>query len=252
MRMRFKAVWFVVAFFALWFVIDRGAKRIGLELGSVRLGSPTPVRTQAPVARPSRPKAPDVDVSGAMSGVGDVLAGAWAWIAGNGHWLLAGGVVLAVWALVAIARNRSRGQSDPQRAYTGAQREEIFSRAGGRCEYISWGLARCGAPAEHADHLWPWSKGGATSVLNGVASCAHHNTSKGAKILPRWQVAWLVARRRSYFPDGVGRAVGEWYSGVAVARDVAPAGTAVVPEASGPPVQTGVWEAPGARPEPFD
>ena len=123
--------------------------------------------------------------------------------------------VVAIIAAVRAVRARMPVSQDPQRMYSSDQRKEAFRRAGGQCEYtgaLPW--SRCRKPAEHADHLYPWSRGGATTLVNCVASCARHNTSKGAKILPAWQVRALVRRRRHYFPAGVDTAVGEKYADV--------------------------------------
>ena len=121
------------------------------------------------------------------------------------------GLLLAV-AIVRFVRAHRPVAQDPQRMYTAEQRREAFARAGGRCEYTGVLLAGCRQPAEHADHLHPWSRGGATSLQNCVASCSTHNLSKGAKILPAWRVRLLVRRRRRYFPPGVDTAVGERYA----------------------------------------
>lgn len=39
----------------------------------------------------------------------------------------------------------------------------------------------CGAPFEHADHIWPSSKGGPDEAWNLVPACASCNSSKGAR-----------------------------------------------------------------------
>lgn len=123
--------------------------------------------------------------------------------------LVVGAIVLV--GLVRAVRARMPVPQDPQRMYTTEERIAVFARAGGRCEYDGWFRSRCNAPAEHADHLHPWSRGGATSLKNGVASCARHNLSKGAKVLPGWRVRRLVRRRRRYFPTGQVTVAGERY-----------------------------------------
>lgn len=130
------------------------------------------------------------------------------------QWMLAVAVLVAVGALaqrLSGFERRWAGEKDPQRMYSVEQRRVIHGRAGGQCEYTGWGWQRCPRASEHADHLHPHAKGGATSLLNGVASCATHNTSKGAKILPKSKVRSLERRRRRYFPEGVDVRVGELY-----------------------------------------
>jgi 5-methylcytosine-specific restriction endonuclease McrA len=102
---------------------------------------------------------------------------------------------------------------DPQRDFPAHLRRQAFDLAGGRCEYTSVLWLRCSAVAQHADHLHPWSKGGATTLANCVASCAPHNLSKGAKILSPQQVWALERRRRRYFPPGADVRAGERYQG---------------------------------------
>jgi 5-methylcytosine-specific restriction endonuclease McrA len=121
--------------------------------------------------------------------------------------------VLVLTAVVRLVRAHRPVTKDPQRAYTSEQRTESFSLAGGQCEYTSsFLLFRCRRPAEHADHLFPWSRGGATSLANCVAACQHCNLSKGAKLLPAWRKRLLVRRRRRYYPAGVDTACGQKYT----------------------------------------
>jgi hypothetical protein len=62
---------------------------------------------------------------------------------------------------------------------------------------------RCSRPAEHGDHFFPWSKGGASSLQNFVAACARCNRTKGARLPSPGQQARMERRRRAYFtPDG--------------------------------------------------
>lgn len=147
--------------------------------------------------------------------------GSWAvgWVSGHPQVIVSVIAALVLVGVVRAVRAKAGSVQDPQRMYTSDQRQEMFARAGGQCEYTGmfW-WSRCRRPAEHADHLYPWSRGGATTLENGVASCASHNTSKGAKILPRWKVRVLVRRRRRYFPPGVDTAVGQKYADVVAAR----------------------------------
>ncbi|MFD6093402.1 HNH endonuclease [Oerskovia sp. NPDC060338] len=107
----------------------------------------------------------------------------------------------------------SRGDCDPQRLFTPAQRHEGFARAQGRCEHVgSFGL-RCSARPTHGDHVYPWSRGGATAMDNYQALCAVHNLRKGAKVPSAFYMWRLARRRRRYFPPGVPTRV-EWRIGL--------------------------------------
>ena len=122
--------------------------------------------------------------------------------------------VLGLWLLVRLARNglSVAATKDPRRAYSSDERKAGFGRAGGRCEFDAWlGLSRCGRAAEHGDHWWPHSRGGATSMPNLVAGCAWHNRSKGATLPTRGQTRRITRRRRRYFPEGIPLVPGERY-----------------------------------------
>lgn len=85
------------------------------------------------------------------------------------------------------------------RSFSVRQRLILALVAGGRC-------ARCGerlGASFHADHRIPFSKSGATVLLNGQALCARCNLQKGAKVmqLRPWQsqalqkcLKWLVEK----------------------------------------------------------
>jgi 5-methylcytosine-specific restriction endonuclease McrA len=119
-------------------------------------------------------------------------------------------LVLAAWVRV-IARPWRR--RDPVRWFDVGQRSHGRTRAGGRCEYtdgLRW-WQRCPAPAQQADHFYPWARGGATELANLVAACTVHNQAKGGRppaLLTRCLIAW---RRRAYFPDREPRSPGAWY-----------------------------------------
>ena len=117
-------------------------------------------------------------------------------------------VVFAIAALIQTAR-RKKWREQYERGYNLQQRLEGFQRAGNRCEFDS-GFGRCGNRAEHADHFYPWSRGGATSMQNLVAACSGHNLSKGAKMPSAVLKARIESRRRSYFPKHVSKTAGEW------------------------------------------
>jgi len=114
--------------------------------------------------------------------------------------------LLVVGALVYLAFNAHRlsisNQRDPQRIYTGAQRSEIAARAGGRCEHKHLMWVRCNTPGSHADHVYPWSRGGATTVANAQWLCQRHNLRKSNRVPTRTYLLRLQLRRRRYFPPG--------------------------------------------------
>jgi hypothetical protein len=56
-------------------------------------------------------------------------------------------------------------------------RELVFERDGYTCRYCG----RKDGPL-HADHVYPYTKGGETSIDNMVTACEKCNTSKGSKV----------------------------------------------------------------------
>lgn len=116
-----------------------------------------------------------------------------------------GGVIAGCFVLAAVVgRVSGRGaQHDPQRAFTPAQRQAIFARAGWRCEHFGLLGVRCRHQAAHADHVVPWSRGGASTLANAQALCARHNLAKGARMPGRVSTRRLARRRRRYFPAGM-------------------------------------------------
>lgn len=121
------------------------------------------------------------------------------------------GVLLA--AILAVAARSGREARDPVRVFDSQQRHDGFARAGHQCEMTTLWVLRCQRGAEHADHFYPWARGGATSMLNLVAACSRHNTSKGAKMPTWWERREITRRRRSYFPPDTDRRPGQWYRG---------------------------------------
>lgn len=118
-----------------------------------------------------------------------------------------GVIILIVVITLARLANTVHGPApewrDPQRAYTREQRFEIRDRAGGRCEHKAPLLPRCSRSGAQADHVFPWSRGGSTTVENGQWLCAEHNRMKTNHMPTRLSVWRLTRRRRSYFPPGV-------------------------------------------------
>jgi hypothetical protein len=109
----------------------------------------------------------------------------------------------------AVMTNRDVRRRDPVRRFTRQQRREGMARAGGLCELEAGFGRRCGRPAEHGDHFYPWSKGGSTSLQNFVAACARCNRAKRARIPSPAQQQRLERRRRDYVPPSSSVSVGE-------------------------------------------
>jgi hypothetical protein len=115
-------------------------------------------------------------------------------------------VALAVLGLLTGRRHRSRGHRRywakrrvrrpvirrERRGFTTDQRAQIFAKANGCCCWCWWTKGRV-VPVHYetdchwvdgcdfdfeADHYYPCSKGGPTTVDNGVASCRKHNRAK--------------------------------------------------------------------------
>lgn len=106
-----------------------------------------------------------------------------------------------VFVVVASRRGQSP-QLDPQRLFDAVQKDVARRRCGNRCEHKPLLWKRCPGKAEEADHIYPWSRGGATSLGNLQYLCRRHNRRKSAWTPPRTYIWRLERRRRKYFPDG--------------------------------------------------
>lgn len=84
---------------------------------------------------------------------------------------------------------------DEPRRFRSGERVAMFVNAGGKCEACGDDLL----PGWHADHIQPWSRGGATDVTNGQAMCPTCNLKKGDKLfeLRKWQEDALHALGRT-------------------------------------------------------
>lgn len=111
------------------------------------------------------------------------------------------GLVLTTLGFVIRAvRGLRKPELDEQRLFDSKQRKIIHARAGGQCEAKRPLWFRCKRPSEQADHIYPWSKGGATSITNGAALCQPCNGHKSAWVPTRTYIWRLERRRRRYFP----------------------------------------------------
>ena len=147
-------------------------------------------------------------VSGAGPSVaGEVLRGMFGRIVSSAALPLVVVVVLGIAAAVITGRDARR--RDPVRRFTRQQRREGMARANGLCELEAGFGRRCGRPAEHGDHFYPWSKGGATSLQNFVAACAKCNRAKRANIPSPGQQRRIERRRREFLPPSSSVRVGE-------------------------------------------
>lgn len=119
-------------------------------------------------------------------------------------------VAIALFAVLgAVMTARDARRRDPVRRFTRQQRRDGMARAGGLCELEAGFRRRCSRPAEHGDHFYPWSRGGATSLQNFVAACARCNRTKGARLPSPGRQRRLEHRRREYFSPSDSPAVGE-------------------------------------------
>lgn len=110
-------------------------------------------------------------------------------------------LILIAYKAIAARHQPSAYHQDPRRDFTKAERKAGFERANSRCEMKGLlPFTRCRRPAEHGDHHYPWSLGGATNMGNFVAACAPCNLSKSNKIPTRYATNQITRRRRHYFP----------------------------------------------------
>jgi hypothetical protein len=68
---------------------------------------------------------------------------------------------------------------DRQRNFTQEQRYAIFLKGKNECQLCKKNIR---FESFHADHIYPWSKGGETSIANGQALCSNCNLIKSNKI----------------------------------------------------------------------
>ncbi|WP_277212305.1 HNH endonuclease [Isoptericola croceus] len=109
--------------------------------------------------------------------------------------------LLLIWAGPVI-RGMFVPPRDPARRFSDAQRHAMFVRAGMRCEHKPLLGPRCSARPTQGDHVYPWSKGGATAMSNAQGLCARHNRRKSDRVPGALYMYRLQRRRRRYFPAG--------------------------------------------------
>ncbi|GAA1937517.1 hypothetical protein GCM10009689_17620 [Brevibacterium antiquum] len=159
----------------------------------------------------------DLDIDAFVDGAGsliDVITAVVTWLSAH---TAATFVLAAVLIVIVIARAMARRTSttDPTRLFTSDQRREGMVRAENRCEMPKlFGLMRCRRRAEHGDHFFPWSRGGATTMSNYVAACAKCNLAKSNHVPTRLTTGLIALRRRRYFPDGNRTQPGQRYQGI--------------------------------------
>ncbi len=90
-------------------------------------------------------------------------------------WLQA---IIARWLLSFLPQGE-RLARDPKRNLSTRERRIVYTRDRGHCRY-------CGQYVTiqefHADHVFPWSRGGETTIENSVVSCADCNRAKSDKV----------------------------------------------------------------------
>lgn len=123
-------------------------------------------------------------------------------------WLIA--VVAIMIVLVVVSRRGRVAQRDTKRMFTQTERMEASRRAGGRCEHKSPFWFRCKSPGAHGDHIYPWSRGGSTTMTNHQWLCAPHNLRKSNHVPSRMYIWRLEQRRKKYFPAEIDPRV-DWH-----------------------------------------
>lgn len=86
-----------------------------------------------------------------------------------------------------------------RRRFNGRERTALFLASDGRCSTCGTELE----PGWHADHVWPWSRGGETDVTNGQALCPTCNLEKGDMVVELR--AWQRSAINAYYAHGEGR-----------------------------------------------
>lgn len=109
-------------------------------------------------------------------------------------------VIAAAGAIaLAVAAGISRRWRDPQRLFTWEQKKTLLAQAGYRCEHKPLLWRRCQNTSRlEADHITPWSRGGATQLWNGQILCRKHNRAK-SNLIPGPFYRWRLGRLRKRY-----------------------------------------------------
>lgn len=130
-------------------------------------------------------------------------------------WILAPAAVVVL-VIIILSSPASGGSEtrDPRRTFTATERREAFERAGLRCEHKPLLWHRCTNTPTQGDHIFPWSRGGRTTMSNQQALCPFHNSRKSGTVPTRLYIVRLQWRRRRYFPAEASPRV-QWRQGAA-------------------------------------
>lgn len=98
-------------------------------------------------------------------------------------------------------------------AFDGSSNQDVIARWGEFCYLGGERVAQDGKPLEnfHLEHVVPLSRGGSHTIDNLRPSCAHHNLSKGGKVL----IAYLAWRTSLQLHSGelvITDADHDWYA----------------------------------------
>jgi len=156
--------------------------------------------TPSPTPSPAVPKGPSIHEI-----LGPMLHGFWLELSQHPYLFpVLGSLVLAQGVTVVRRVAYSGKERDAQRLFSSAQKRLILARAGHQCEWHSLLGRRCKSTQRlQADHIHPYSRGGATDIRNGQALCPHHNRSKAARVPYSHQLKKIAERRAGYAPEGL-------------------------------------------------
>jgi 5-methylcytosine-specific restriction endonuclease McrA len=102
-----------------------------------------------------------------------------------------------------VRRSRNRGPTHSKhveynRYIPQAVQDEVFTRDGGRCTYVSPNGTRCNSNWNlHIDHIRPYAKGGDHSVENLRLLCAKHNNLEAERVYSREFMERRISEGRS-------------------------------------------------------